>query len=183
VEFSGTIDLCFTWVEGQVADEDHVRLLHYEDGEWVDVTTSRDTVANVICGTVSSLSAFVLAEDTQPPTLATECSPTVLWPPNHKMVGVTVGIDAADNSGKPPAITVGVTSDEAEDGGGDGDRGDGRRHAGPARGALGQGRRQDLHDHDHGHRRGGQRLDGDLRGEGPPQQEEVARALAPPEIW
>jgi hypothetical protein len=120
-QFSGTMDLCFTWVEGQVADEDHVRLLHFEDGEWVDVTTSWDTEANVVCGTVSSLSAFAVGVDTMPPALAAECSPTVLWPPNHKMVEVTVGFDAADNSGKPPAITVEVTSDEAEDGSGDGD--------------------------------------------------------------
>jgi hypothetical protein len=60
--FSGSVRLCFTWQEGQVANETHARLFHFAGGAWIDVTTSVDTQANVICGTVTSLSPFAIAE-------------------------------------------------------------------------------------------------------------------------
>ena len=41
-----------------------VRLLHFEGGVWVDVTTSADPVAGVICGVVDSLSPFAIATGT-----------------------------------------------------------------------------------------------------------------------
>lgn len=38
--------------------------------------------------------------DTMPPTISdTSADPSVLWPPNHKMVGITVDYDATDDSG------------------------------------------------------------------------------------
>jgi hypothetical protein len=36
--------------------------MHFEGGVWVDVTTSLDTAANVICGRVTSLSPFAIVE-------------------------------------------------------------------------------------------------------------------------
>lgn len=42
--------------------EANLRLLHFEGGLWVDVTTSLDTLAKIICGRVSSVSGpFALA--------------------------------------------------------------------------------------------------------------------------
>ena len=61
--FSGNITICFTWEEGQVVDESAIRLQHYESGTWNDVTTSVDTVANLICGSVTSLSPFALVTE------------------------------------------------------------------------------------------------------------------------
>jgi hypothetical protein len=47
------------------------RLLHYEAGAWVDVTTSIDTTNHVVCGAVSSLSPFAVAESVVvPPSIA-----------------------------------------------------------------------------------------------------------------
>ncbi len=61
--------------------------------------------------------------DTTPPVIrSVTASPAVLWPPNHKMVGVTVSVDAVDNSGSPvTSEIVSVTSNEPDDGLGDGD--------------------------------------------------------------
>jgi uncharacterized repeat protein (TIGR01451 family) len=49
-------------------------------------------------------------------------NPSVLWPPNHKFVNVSVAyqIEAADNCG-PFVVTLSVTSNEAINGTGDGD--------------------------------------------------------------
>lgn len=45
-----------------MANEKKLRLFHHEGGRWVDITTSLDTVNNIICGVVTSLSPFLLAE-------------------------------------------------------------------------------------------------------------------------
>ena len=60
--FSGVVQLCFSWQEGQYHNENAVKLFHFEGGNWVDITTSRDTTANVACGQTSSLSPFGLFE-------------------------------------------------------------------------------------------------------------------------
>jgi hypothetical protein len=60
--YSGTIELCFTWTEGQFYNESAIRLFHFESGAWVDVTTTLDTSGNVVCGRVTSLSPFTLME-------------------------------------------------------------------------------------------------------------------------
>jgi hypothetical protein len=61
-EFTGSVELCFTWQEGQIANEGNLRLWHFENDTWVDITTSVDTEANVICGVAGSLSPFIVAE-------------------------------------------------------------------------------------------------------------------------
>jgi uncharacterized membrane protein len=60
--FSGAVALCFSWQEGQLANEANARLLHFEDGAWLDVTTTLDIHGNRVCGEVTSLSPFVVAE-------------------------------------------------------------------------------------------------------------------------
>jgi hypothetical protein len=65
--------------------------------------------------------AIKTAADTTPPTLDLECSHESLWPPNHKMVEVTVDPNAEDNSGGAVTIAASVSSNEAENGTGDGD--------------------------------------------------------------
>jgi hypothetical protein len=61
--FSGSVTLCFHWIEGQFHNEDNVRVFHGESG-WQDVTipASLDKSANRVCGTVTSLSPFALFE-------------------------------------------------------------------------------------------------------------------------
>lgn len=61
------------------------------------------------------------AHDDVAPTLASvHASPNVLWPPNHKMVPVTITVSASDECSDVSSSIVGVTSDEPVDGLGDG---------------------------------------------------------------
>ena len=63
--------------------------------------------------------------DTIPPDLTVELSPNVLWPPNHKYVGVTATVVAEDESGIEPTISLlSVSSNEPDNGLGDGDTAD-----------------------------------------------------------
>lgn len=50
--------------------------------------------------------------DTIAPTLAPVASPTILWPPNNKMVDVAIDVGAGDNSGGPVSLSVSITSNE-----------------------------------------------------------------------
>lgn len=74
--FSGPVTICGHYddaevsppggngiVDGTTVAETSLRILHKATGsdEFVDVTTSRDTVANTICGEVTSFSPFVIA--------------------------------------------------------------------------------------------------------------------------
>jgi Tol biopolymer transport system component len=60
--FSGNIEICFTWAQGQIANERNARLFHFENGSWVNLNATVDVGQNRICGQVSSLSPFVIAE-------------------------------------------------------------------------------------------------------------------------
>ncbi len=57
-----------------------------------------------------------------PPTLEVSVTPDMLWPPNHKYVDVTASVLAMDNFDPNPLVTlVSVTSNEPDNGLGDGD--------------------------------------------------------------
>lgn len=59
--------------------------------------------------------------DVLAPTISSvSATPNVLWPPNHKMVPVTVAVSASDACSDVASRIVGVTSDEPVDGLGDG---------------------------------------------------------------
>ncbi len=61
------------------------------------------------------------AVDTTPPEINVSVSPDIMWPPNHKYVDVVTNVtvyDAVDSS--PTLILVSVTSNEADNGKGDG---------------------------------------------------------------
>ena len=60
--FSGSIGVCINYAGVSFADESSLRMFHLEGGSWVDVTTSLNTGADVICGSVSSLSPFAVFE-------------------------------------------------------------------------------------------------------------------------
>ncbi len=48
-----------------------MRLFHFVGGTWDDITTSLDTVANIICGNTASFSPFIVAESSASPTAIT----------------------------------------------------------------------------------------------------------------
>jgi hypothetical protein len=64
--YSGSINICIGY-SGLTFGPGPLRLLHYEDGHWVDCTTNVDAVNQVICGVVNSLSPFAVAERTTIP--------------------------------------------------------------------------------------------------------------------
>ena len=67
------------------------------------------------CGTT------VTVVDTTPPVIvAASASPNMLWPPNHKMVTVTVNAVVTDNCGPAPWKIISVQSNEPVNGLGDG---------------------------------------------------------------
>ena len=59
-------------------------------------------------------------DDVAPAIASVSASPNVLWPPNHKMVPVTIAVSASDACSDVTSSIVGVTSDEPVDGLGDG---------------------------------------------------------------
>jgi streptogramin lyase len=68
---------------------------------------------------VASININVI--DTTAPTLSPVPDKNILWPPNHKMVNVTIQTNARDNSGGPVTLSAVVSSNEPQDGLGDGD--------------------------------------------------------------
>jgi WD40 repeat protein len=59
--FSGPIQVCISYHPAQFPPpESNVRLLHDENGSFVDVTTSTDTVNHIVCGQVTHFSAFTI---------------------------------------------------------------------------------------------------------------------------
>ena len=61
--FNPPVEVCISYDEAQFRQENNLKLTHFESGQWVNVTTSLDTVNNIICGQVSALSEFALVED------------------------------------------------------------------------------------------------------------------------
>lgn len=61
--FSGPVEVCFGYDDSGMtpAEEANVKLLHEEAGTFVDVTSSLDTLGNVVCGVVTGFSQFAQA--------------------------------------------------------------------------------------------------------------------------
>lgn len=60
--------------------------------------------------------------DTTPPTISVSVNPNTLWPPSHKMIGITATVAAQDSCDLAPSVVLtSVTSNEADDAVGDGD--------------------------------------------------------------
>lgn len=82
----------------------------------VDVTVSDGTGNVVSCGTT------VKVVDRIPPVIrSVEASPSVLWPPNHKMVDVRIKADIKDLCDDAKLKIISITSNEPVNGLGDGD--------------------------------------------------------------
>jgi hypothetical protein len=82
--FTGQVKVCIDYSGMSYTNESSLRLMHYVDTDsdgtadaWVDATTSLDTGANIICGTVTSLSFFGVFEEleNQPPVVETISAP------------------------------------------------------------------------------------------------------------
>jgi hypothetical protein len=62
----------------------------------------------------------VTVEDTTPPGLTVTLTPDTIWPPNHRMIDVVAGVVATDDCSTPSVVLTSVTSNEADNGEGDG---------------------------------------------------------------
>jgi hypothetical protein len=60
--------------------------------------------------------------DDIPPTFSPVPDKTILWPPNHKMIRVSIAANASDDSGGPVTLAATVSSNEPQNGLGDGDK-------------------------------------------------------------
>jgi hypothetical protein len=70
----------------------------------------------------ASCSTTVTVVDTTPPVItAASAYPSVLWPPNHKLVPITLRVQATDTCSSVTWKITGVTSNEPANGLGDGD--------------------------------------------------------------
>jgi hypothetical protein len=74
-------------------------------------------------GSTASDSVSITVRDTTPPAIASVlASPNVLWPPNHKMVSVSLATVASDSVDASPTCAIAsVLSNEKQNGLGDGD--------------------------------------------------------------
>jgi hypothetical protein len=114
VNYTQPVTACIPYDPAQYTDPSSLRLLHYESATWLDVTTSNNVATHIICGQVTSLSPFLIAQKIDKPPVITSVSanPTVLWPANNKMVDVTVNYSATDDGGQPVCKISSVTSNE-----------------------------------------------------------------------
>ncbi len=72
-------------------------------------------------GATDTDTTTVTIVDITPPSIADlNASPNLLWPPNHKLVSIAVNYKANDNCGAP-TCTLSATSNEPDNGLGDGD--------------------------------------------------------------
>jgi hypothetical protein len=84
--FTGAVTICINYGNVSFNNENNLKLMHLEGSTWKNVTTSKDTVNNIICGSVTSFSFFVIAEDTasSPTVTITASDPTASEPGTNK---------------------------------------------------------------------------------------------------
>src|SRR6266850_631478 len=126
VTASGTAPLSYQWQKNG-ADINGATLASYT----TPAATAQDNgaqfrvVASNSAGKATSNPA-TLTVNSPPecsPTLRVSLSPNALWSPNHKLVQITATLEASDNCDANPAVTLeSITSNELDNGAGDGDQ-------------------------------------------------------------
>jgi hypothetical protein len=103
--YSGSLTICLSYT-GQTPAP--TSLLHYEDGAWVDVTSSIDTDNEVICGVTTSLSPFVAVHLAPPNIEVPDTISVVASGPSGRVV--TYAVSATDYAGSPLTATCSPAS-------------------------------------------------------------------------
>ncbi len=100
--FAPPVTVCVTYSQPAFGNESQLKLFHFESGAWADVTTSLDTVANLLCGQVTSLSPFAAAEGgNQPPVASAGTNQTVILGSHVALSG-----SASDPDNQPGPLTL-----------------------------------------------------------------------------
>jgi hypothetical protein len=60
--FSGKLKVCIDYSEIRFRQDGQIKLFHYENSNWMDITSSLDTGNDMICGLSESLSPFAIFE-------------------------------------------------------------------------------------------------------------------------
>jgi probable HAF family extracellular repeat protein len=74
--FTGSATICIDYSAASYGNESKLKLLHFENGAWVDITTSLDTSTKTICGTTTSFSPFLVAEQNLAPMVTSLSLPS-----------------------------------------------------------------------------------------------------------
>ena len=105
--FSGPIQVCINYASASYHNPSSLRLFHNANGTWVDITTSNDTVAQVICGSTPSLSPFVALESQYAATVQSPIAAdgSSVFQSNRGSVPVkfTATFDGSSTCALPPA--------------------------------------------------------------------------------
>jgi hypothetical protein len=84
-------------------------------------TTITYATTDLAGNTASAIQTVTVIDNTPPVINSVTATPNTLWPPNHKLVTVTVNVGASDNCGSVTSRIINVTSNEPDNGLGDGD--------------------------------------------------------------
>jgi hypothetical protein len=112
--------LTFTWLPPAGVTFDDVHAVKpvgtFPFGDW-------SVALRVFDGTFADTDTVVVhIVDTQPPVVTVTLDPSVLWPPNHRLADITATVTVTDVCDpNPPVTLVSITSNEPDDGLGDGD--------------------------------------------------------------
>jgi hypothetical protein len=111
------MDLDYVWKEGQTILGTEVNLTYmFTLGTHVLTLSATDDSGNVGTDNVT-----IEAVDTTPPEIKVTVAPDMMWPPNHKYVDVETVVTVHDAVDPSPTLTlVSVTSNEPDNGKGDG---------------------------------------------------------------
>ncbi|HJR34115.1 MAG TPA: PKD domain-containing protein, partial [Gemmatimonadales bacterium] len=94
--YGGPVTVCINYSSVIYGSETQLRLLHFEGGIWRDITASQSLPSNTICGTVSSLSPFLVAEVNLAPVVTRVALPGAPVP-----LGQSAALTASFTDGNP----------------------------------------------------------------------------------
>jgi hypothetical protein len=104
-------------------DNDEILLEQTPPGPYPLGDTGVTLTVTDLSGLADECTATVSVVDTEAPSVVVTVTPTELWPPNHKMVSVSVAVTPTDNCDLASAQScniISVTSNEPDNGIGDG---------------------------------------------------------------